>query len=97
MLRGLLFDTHLDFPGHERDDDRVAAARALAQASNGVMIDVLEAALDLIEDGDATTATDPELLELARLARREDKLVRHQLGTMLVSGRRETLYEALFR
>ena len=96
-LRGLLFDTHLDLPGHERDSDRDEAARALARASNGVMIDVLEAALDLIEDGDATTATDPELLELARLARREDKFVRRQLREMFVRGRRETLYEALFR
>jgi anaerobic magnesium-protoporphyrin IX monomethyl ester cyclase len=97
LLRGLLFDTHLDLPGHERDVDRDEAARALARASNGVMIDVLEAALDLIEDGDATTATDPELLELARLARREDKFVRRQLREMFVRGRRETLYEALFR
>ena len=97
LLRGLLFDTHLDLPGHERDVDRDEAARALARASNGVMIDVLEAALDLIESGDAVTATDPELLELARLARREDKFVRRQLREMFVQGRRETLYEALFR
>ncbi|HTO26322.1 MAG TPA: hypothetical protein VMJ49_10500, partial [Gaiellaceae bacterium] len=61
------------------------------------MIDVLEAALDLIEDGDATTVHDPELLELARLARREDTLIRRELATMMLEGRREAMYEALFR
>jgi len=97
LLRGLLFDTHLDLPGRERDLGRHEAARALTQASNGVMIDVLEAALDLIEDGDATTVHDPELLELARLARREDTLIRRELATMMLEGRREAMYEALFR
>jgi len=97
LLRGLLFDTHLDLPGRERDLGRHTAARALVRASNGVMIDVLEAALDLIEDGDATTVDDPELLELARLARREDTLIRRELATMMLEGRRESMYEALFR
>jgi len=61
------------------------------------MIDVLEAAIDLIEDGDATTADDAELLELARLARREDTLIRRELATMMLEGHREAMYEALFR
>jgi anaerobic magnesium-protoporphyrin IX monomethyl ester cyclase len=96
LLRGLLFDTHLDLPGRERDPLRHEAARALTRSSNGVMIDVLDDALDLIEDGDVATVTDLELLELARLARREDQLVRQQLGE-LARNDREPLYEALFR
>jgi hypothetical protein len=96
LLRGLLFDTHLDLPGHERDPLRHEAARALTRSSNGVMIDMLEQALDLIEDGEATAATHPELLELARLARREDDLVRRQLHE-IARLEREPLYEALFR
>jgi hypothetical protein len=96
LLRGLLFDTHLDLPGHERDPLRHDAARALTRSSNGVMIDVLEQAIDVIEDGEATTVTHPELLELARLARHEDALVRGQLHEIARLDR-EPLYEALFR
>ena len=96
VLRGLLFDTHLDMPGRERDPDRHAAARALVQASNGVMLDVLDAAIELIAEGVVTTATDDHLLELARLARREDQLIRRQMDEVVRSGR-ESLYEALFR
>jgi radical SAM superfamily enzyme YgiQ (UPF0313 family) len=96
LLRGLLFDTHLDMPGRRRDDDRDAAARALARASNGIMLDVLEQALDLIDDGAATARDDPELLELARLARREDQLIRRQMQEIVLSGR-DSMYEALFR
>jgi len=96
VLRGLLFDTHLDLPGRRRDHLRDDAARALVRASNGVMIDVLDAAIDLIEDGDATTIDDPELLELAKLARREDGFIRAELVAMQ-STLAEATYEALFR
>lgn len=96
VLRGLLFDTHLDMPGRPRDPDRDAAARALVQASNGVMLDVLEAALDAIESGDATSLDHPDLLESARFARAEDLLIRRQIQDMGRAGS-NVLYEALFR
>jgi radical SAM superfamily enzyme YgiQ (UPF0313 family) len=96
ILRGLLFDTHLEMPGRPRDDERDAAARALVQASNGVMLDVLENALDLIESGLVATLEDPDLLDLARLARSEDASIRRQLVAMERNGSDE-FYEALFR
>jgi radical SAM superfamily enzyme YgiQ (UPF0313 family) len=96
VLRGLLFDTHLDMPGRPRDADRDAAARALVQASNGVMLDVLEHALDLIDGGIATTLDDADLLDVARLARREDAGIRRQLCAMARSYD-DNLYDALFR
>jgi hypothetical protein len=96
VLRGLLFDTHLDMPGRPRNPHRDAAARALVQASNGIMLDVLENALDLIEGGNATKLEDPDLLELARLARTEDCSIRRQLVDMELSSS-ESMYEALFR
>lgn len=86
LLRGLLFETHLDFPGRPRDNNRDAAARALVQAANGALIDILQNALDLIEDGLATSIRDPELIALARLARNEDRHVRQQLLCMASDG-----------
>lgn len=97
VLRGLLFDTHLQLPWRPRDDTRDEAARALVQASNGVMLDVLENALDLIEDGSATTLQDADLLDLARLARREDAQIRRQLAAMSRGGEVEESLVALFR
>lgn len=82
LLRGLLFDTHLAFPGRPRDNSRDAAARALVQASNGAMIDILQNALDLIEAGEATTVKDPELIALAGLARDEDHYIRQHVLSM---------------
>jgi len=96
ILRGLLFDTHLQMPGRPRDDQRDAAARALVQASNGVMLDVLENALDLIESGLVTALEDPDLLDLARLARTEDASIRRHLVAMEGNSVDE-FYEALFR
>jgi radical SAM superfamily enzyme YgiQ (UPF0313 family) len=96
VLRGLLFETHLDMPGHPRDADRDAAARALVQASNGLMLDVLDNALDLIEGGIATALDDADLLDFARLARKEDAGIRRQLCEMARSYD-DSLYEALFR
>ena len=81
-LRGLLFDTHLQWSGRRRDNGRDAAARALVQASNGVLLDVTEGALDLIESGVATRLDDDYLLALARLARSEDGHVKRQIGAM---------------
>ncbi|MDD4880159.1 MAG: radical SAM protein [Gallionellaceae bacterium] len=96
VLRGLLFDTHLDMSGRPRDGARDAAARALVQASNGIMLDVLENGLDLIEDGLATTLLDPDLLDLARLARSEDAGIRRHLAALERSGIEDS-YAALFR
>lgn len=96
VLRGMLFDTHLDMPGRRRDPLRDEAARALARASNTIMLDVLDAALDLIERGEATRLDDPELLALARLARREDGHIRAQMS-MLDDAKSEEHFDALFR
>lgn len=96
VLRGLLFDTHLALPGRPRDAARDAAARALVQASNGIMLDVLENALDLIETGAATVLSDPDLVDLARLARREDHGIRRHLAA-LARHTEAGLGEALFR
>lgn len=96
QLRGLLFETHFDLPGRRRDSITHEAAQALVRASNGIMLDVLEQAFELIEDGSAESREDPELLALARLARREDQLVRRQMRDLILSNR-EPIYEALFR
>lgn len=95
VLRGLLFDTHLDMPGRRRDLDRDAAARTLVQSSNGVMLDVLESALDLIESEEATSLEHPELVNLARFARAEDQTIRRQLTAMARAT--ESACEMLFR
>lgn len=95
VLRGLLFDTHLDMPGRRRDLDRDAAARTLVQSSNGVMLDVLESALDLIESEEATSLEYPELVNLARFARAEDQTIRRQLTAMARAT--ESACEMLFR
>lgn len=95
VLRGLLFDTHLDMPGHRRDPDRDEAARALVQSSNGVMLDVLESALDLIETGEAKTLQHHELVKLAKFARAEDQSIRRQLTAM--ERVTESACEMLFR
>jgi radical SAM superfamily enzyme YgiQ (UPF0313 family) len=97
VLRGLLFDTHLDLPGRRRDAGRDAAARALVQASNGVMLDVLESAIDAIDSGAAMTLDDEELLSLARFARAEDQRIRRQLIEMERSNEATFEYETLFR
>jgi anaerobic magnesium-protoporphyrin IX monomethyl ester cyclase len=96
LLRGLLFDTHFDLPGHRRDRARDEAARAIVRASNTIMLDVLDAALDLIEDNAVTTVEDADLLDLARLARSEDRDIRRQLAEFDRTTSDET-YEALFR
>jgi anaerobic magnesium-protoporphyrin IX monomethyl ester cyclase len=96
LLRGLLFDTHFDLPGHRRDPARDEAARAIVRASNTVMLDVLDAALDLIEDNTVTTLEDADLLDLARVARSEDRDIRRQLAEFDRTTSDET-YEALFR
>lgn len=82
VLRGLLFDTHLDLPGRPRDPIRHEASRLLVQASNGALLDVLEAALDLIATGSAQSLRDPDLVALAGLAREEDVHVRRQIAAM---------------
>jgi anaerobic magnesium-protoporphyrin IX monomethyl ester cyclase len=96
LLRGLLFDTHFDLPGHRRDAARDEAARAIVRASNTTMLDVLDAALELIETGEASGLENPDLLALAGLARREDRLIRVQLAEFDRTVPDDT-YEALFR
>jgi radical SAM superfamily enzyme YgiQ (UPF0313 family) len=96
LLRGMLFDTHFDLPSHRRDPARHETAQALTRASNTIMLDVVDGALDLIEHGDATGLDDPNLLALAQLAHREDKHIR-ELMMLFDSPESEDVYEALFR
>jgi len=95
LLRGLIFDAHLDMPGRPRDPFHEDAARALARASNAVMLDVLDAAIEVIADGEASTIDDAALMSLANVAAREDRLIRSQAVSL---GRREECkHAALFR
>jgi radical SAM superfamily enzyme YgiQ (UPF0313 family) len=96
LLRGLLFETHFDLPGHRRNPDRDEAARALARASNTVMLDVVDTALDLVESGAVTALDDPVLFDLARLARQEDRMIRRQMAEFDRTHSDE-VYDALFR
>jgi anaerobic magnesium-protoporphyrin IX monomethyl ester cyclase len=95
LLRGLIFDTHLHMHGHPRDELRDASARALARASNRSLLDILEAAIDLIDTHEVEHREDPALLELARTARAQDNKIRDQMFTMLRQQRHTS--EALFR
>jgi hypothetical protein len=95
-LRGLLFETHFDLPGHRRNPDRDEAARALARASNTVMLDVVDTGLDLVESGAVTALDDPVLFDLARLARQEDRMIRRQMAEFDRTHSDE-VYDALFR
>lgn len=96
VLRSVLFETHLDMPGRPRDPYALEAARLLVKASNGAMLDVLESAMGLIDIGIVTNLEASDLVELARLAWREDKVLRRQLAEMQQSGCGSTL-EHLFR
>ncbi len=81
-LRSMLFDARLSWPEQPCEPAFLAAVQALADASNGVMLDVVEAAVELLADGDATVADDTPLVELARLARREDAALRRDLWAL---------------
>lgn len=95
-LRGLLFEARLDYPDAPHDPDFLMAARRLTEASNGLLLDVAEEALEYCERGDVTTAEDPTLMRLARFAREEDERIRAMLTALWVTRPRTVLAE-LFR
>jgi radical SAM superfamily enzyme YgiQ (UPF0313 family) len=96
LLRELLFEARLDYPDRPRNPDFLAAARTLAAASNSLLIDVAEEALDRIESMDHPDAADPALIRLARLSREENEHMRGMLMAMW-SARPRAVAEELFR
>jgi anaerobic magnesium-protoporphyrin IX monomethyl ester cyclase len=95
-LRGLLFEARLDYPDRPHDPTFRNAACALTDASNTLLLDVTEEALDGIEAGTFTQASDPALVDLARYAREEDERIRGTLAA-LWSTRPRSIEAELFR
>lgn len=95
-LRGLLFEARLDYPDRPYDPDFRMAARTLAAASNTLLLDVAEEAVDHIESTNAPDASDPALVRLARFAREEDERIRGTLAALWSSRPRAVVAE-LFR
>jgi radical SAM superfamily enzyme YgiQ (UPF0313 family) len=81
-LRGLLFEARLDYPDQPHDPDFRIAARTLTAASNRVLLDIAEEALDHIETVNLLNANNPELISLARFAREEDERIRGMLNAL---------------
>jgi radical SAM superfamily enzyme YgiQ (UPF0313 family) len=79
LMRGLLFEARLDYPDMPHDPDYLRATRRLADASNTVLIDVAEEAIDYIEGTPGAQADDLALVRLARFARGEDERIREML------------------
>jgi radical SAM superfamily enzyme YgiQ (UPF0313 family) len=95
-LRGLLFEARLDYPDRPHDPEFLTGARTLTDASNALMIDVAEEALDRIEAMETPDACDPALVRLARLSREENERIRGMLSA-LWSARPRLVAEELFR
>ena len=81
-LRGLLFEARLDYPDLPHDPEFRVGAQSLANASNTLLLDVAEEALDYVETADSPNAADPALLRLARFAREEDARIRRTLDAL---------------
>jgi anaerobic magnesium-protoporphyrin IX monomethyl ester cyclase len=75
-LRTLLFAANLDSPGRPRDPHYLAAAQALVNASNTLLLDITEEALECIERVPGVTPADPALMRLARHSRQENERIR---------------------
>lgn len=95
-LRGLLFEARLDYPSRPHDPDFRIAARRLTEASNALLLDVAEEAVEYFESADAPVANDPALMRLARFAREEDERIRSML-TALWTARPRAVAAELFR
>ncbi len=95
-LRGLLFEARLDYPDRPHDPDFRIAARTLTAASNTLLLDVAEEAVDHIESADIPDASHPALVRLARFAREEDERIRGTL-TALWTARPRAVAAELFR
>ncbi len=96
LLRGLLFEARLDYPDRPYDPEFLAGARTLTDASNSLMIDVAEEALDHIESMEKPDARDPALIRLARVSREENERIRGMLSA-LWSAHPRLIADALFR
>lgn len=81
-LRGLLFEARLDYPDRPHDPHFRQAAQTLAAASNTLLLDVAEEAVNYIEAAASPAADDPALVRLARFARQEDARVRATLAAL---------------
>ena len=81
-LRGLLFEARLDYPDRPHDPDFRIAAQRLTAASNALLLDVAEEAVEHIENAEIPDASDPALMRLARFAREEDERIRGMLSAL---------------
>jgi hypothetical protein len=95
-LRGLLFEARLDYPDRPHDPDYRMAAQTLTAASNTLLLDIAEEAVDYLEDAPVPDAADPILLRLARFSREEDERIRGTLNA-LWSARPRMITAELFR
>jgi hypothetical protein len=95
-LRGLLFEARLDYPDRPHDPDFLAAARSLTHASNTLLLDIAEEAIDLIERAEVPNPGDEKLIRLARFSREENERIRATL-TAIWSARPRAVVEELFR
>jgi hypothetical protein len=96
LLRGLLFEARLDYPDRPYDPEFLVGARTLADASNSLMIDIAEEALDHIESMETPDVCDPALVRLARLSRQENERIRGMLSA-LWNAHPRLISEELFR
>lgn len=95
-LRGLLFEARLDYPDRPHDPEFRIAARELTEASNTLLLDVAEEAVDFIEQAKSPDSSDPVLMRLARCAREEDVRIRGTLSALWTARPRAVMAE-LFR
>lgn len=95
-LRGLLFEARLDYRDRPHDPDFLAAARTLTQASNTLLLDVAEEALEHLEHSRHPRADDPALIRLARFSRQENERIRSIMES-LWNIRPHGIMEELFR
>lgn len=95
-LRSLLFEARLDYPDRPHDPAFRVAARRLTEASNNLLVDVAEEAVEHFENQDVAAANDPALMRLARFAREEDERIRAMLAAMWAARPRAVEAE-LFR
>lgn len=95
-LRSLLFEARLEYPDLPHDPAFRRAAQRLTAASNQLMLDVAEEAVEYVENAAAPDASDPALLRLATFARAEDQRIRQMLDTLWLTRPRVIAAE-LFR
>jgi anaerobic magnesium-protoporphyrin IX monomethyl ester cyclase len=95
-LRSLLFEARLDYPDRPHDPSFRNAAHTLTSASNTLLLDVAEEALEYIEREGPPDASAAPLVSLARFAREENERIRATLHALWEARPRAVLAE-LFR